>query len=276
MNWRDIMKNLQLVKSENFGTVQCDFWQDEEGNVLMTREQIGRALGYSEPRKAIQKIHERNKDRLDKFSVVTKLTTTDGKSYETYLYTPKGIYEICRFSRQPKADIFMDWVWDVVESIRRHGAYMTPEKIEEVLMNPDTIIQLATALKEEQQRRLQAERQIEEQKPKVLFAEAWEVSEQSILVGEMAKLLVRNGLGDMGQNRFFKWLRANGYLHKTGEQYNLPTQKSIELGIIEVKTRTITNTNGSVMVTKTPKITVKGQMYFLDKFKEIMNTEKVV
>lgn len=79
-------QNLQLIKSENFGTIQCDFWQDEEGNILMTREQIGRALGYSEPRKAIQKIHERNKDRLDKFSVVTKLTTTDGKAYETYLY----------------------------------------------------------------------------------------------------------------------------------------------------------------------------------------------
>lgn len=270
------MSDLQLIKSENFGTVKCDFWQDDKGDILMTREQIGRALEYSDPQKAIDNIHSRNKDRLDKFSVTLKLRATDGKMYYTKLYTAKGIYEICRFSRQPKADKFIDWVWDVVESIRKHGAYMTPEKIEEVLMNPDTIIQLATALKEEQQRRLQAEKQIEEQKPKVLFAEAWEVSEQSILVGEMAKLLVRNGLGDMGQNRFFKWLRANGYLHKTGEQYNLPTQKSIELGIIEVKTRTITNTNGSVMVTKTPKITVKGQMYFLDKFKEIMNTEKVV
>lgn len=261
-------QNLQLIKTENFGTIQCDFWRDENGDILMTREQIGRALGYADPHRAIYKIHERNRDRLDKFSVVSKLTTTDGKAYETYLYTAKGVYEICRFSRQPKADIFMDWVWDVVESIRKHGAYMTPEKIEEVLMNPDTIIQLATALKEEQQRRLQAERQIEEQKPKVLFAEAWEVSEHSILVGEMAKLLARNGFENMGQNRLFKWLRANGYLHKSGQQYNLPTQKSIELGIIEVKTRTITNPDGSVRVTKTPKVTVKGQIYFLEKFKE--------
>ena len=262
------MKNLQLIKSKNFGTVQCDFWRDNQGNILMTREQIGRSLEYAYPSESIAKIHERNKDRLNKFSGLVKLTTPTGGTQETYVYTTKGIYEICRFSRQPKADMFMDWVWDVVESIRRHGAYMTPQKIEEVLMNPDTIIELATRLKEEQQKRLAAERQIEEQKPKVLFAEAWEVSEHSILVGEMAKLLVRNGLQDMGQNRFFKWLRDNGYLHKNGEQYNLPTQKSIELELFEVKTRTITNTNGSVMVTKTPKITVKGQMYFLNKFKE--------
>lgn len=145
---------------------------------------------------------------------------------------------------------------------------MTPEKIEEALLNPDTLIKLATNLKEEQEKRLKAERQIEEMKPKVLFAEAWEVSQKSILVGEMAKLLARNGLEDMGQNRFFKWLRSNGYLHKSGEQYNLPTQRSVGLEIMEVKTTTIANTDGSVRVTKTTKITVKGQMYFLNKFKE--------
>ena len=120
-----------------------------------------------------------------------------------------------------------------------------------------------------------AEKQIEEQKPKVLFAEAWEVSEHSILVGEMAKLLAKNGLKNMGQNRLFKWLRANGYLHKSGQQYNLPTQKSIELGIIEVKTRTIANPDGSIRVTKTPKVTVKGQIYFLEKFKEKLEIEEV-
>lgn len=84
----------------------------------------------------------------------------------------------------------------------------------------------------------------------------------------MAKLLVRNGLENMGQNRFFKWLRDSGYLHKNGEQYNLPTQRSIELEIMEVKTTTINNADGSVRVTKTPKITVKGQMYFINKFKD--------
>ncbi len=122
------MSNLTLIKSENFGKVKCDFWQDENGTVLMTREQIGIALEYVEPRIAIFKIHERHKNRLDKFSVVTNLTTTDGKAYETYLYTSKGVMEICRWSQQPKADSFMDWVWDVVESIRKTGFYSAQPK----------------------------------------------------------------------------------------------------------------------------------------------------
>lgn len=84
------MRNLQLIKSESFGTVKCDFWQDDQENILMTREQIGRALEYSNPHIAIYKIHERNKDRLDKFSAVTKLTTTDGKAYETYITDWRG------------------------------------------------------------------------------------------------------------------------------------------------------------------------------------------
>lgn len=263
------MSNLKLVKSDNFGKVKCDFWRDENGDILMTREQIGRALGYADPHRAIYKIHERNRDRLDKFSVVSKLTTTDGKAYETYLYTAKGVYEICRFSRQPKADIFMDWVWDVVESIRKHGAYMTPEKIEEVLLNPDTIIQLATTLKEEQQKRIQAERQLEEQKPKVIFADAVSTSRTSILVGELAKIMRQNGI-DTGQNRLFQWLRDNGYLIKRkGTDYNMPTQYSMDLGLFEVKETVITHADGHTSISKTPKVTGKGQIYFINKFKEI-------
>jgi len=271
LNRRDNISNLKLVKSDSFGKVKCDFWRDENGDILMTREQIGRALGYADPHRAIYKIHERNRDRLDKFSVVAKLTTTDGKAYETYLYTAKGVYEICRFSRQPKADIFMDWVWDVVESIRKHGAYMTPEKIEEVLLNPDTIIQLATTLKEEQQKRIQAERQLEEQKPKVIFADAVSTSRTSILVGELAKIMRQNGI-DTGQNRLFQWLRDNGYLIKRkGTDYNMPTQYSMDLGLFEVKETVITHADGHTSISKTPKVTGKGQIYFINKFKEIQN-----
>ena len=152
------MNDLALVKSADFGPVECDFWKDGSGNILMTREQIGRALEYSEPRIAIHKLHERNKNRLDRFSVVTNLTTTDGKAYETYLYTTKGVYEICRFSRQPKADKFMDWVWTVVEDIRRHGLYATTDVVNQILADPDFGIQLLTSYKEERDRRLQAER----------------------------------------------------------------------------------------------------------------------
>lgn len=270
------MNDLQLVKSEKFGAVKCDFYSDKDNKeICMTREQIGRALGYSDPHRAIYKIHERNKDRLDKFSVVTKLTTTDGKAYETYLYTAKGVYEICRFSRQPKADAFMDWVWDVVDSIRKHGAYMTPAVIEKTLSDPDFIIQLATKLKEERQARIEAEKKIALDKPKVIFADAVTASKTSILVGELAKLLRQNGI-DMGQNRLFKWLRNNGYLIKRkGTDYNMPTQYSMELGLFEIKETTITHADGHISISKTPKVTGKGQLYFINKFKEEFKAKEV-
>lgn len=247
------MKNLQLVKSENFGTVQCDFWQDEEGNVLMTREQIGRALGYSEPRKAIQKIHERNKDRLDKFSVVTKLTTTDGKSYETYLYTTKGIYEICRFSRQPKADKFIDWVWDVVETIRKHEIYMTPNKIEEVLLNPDLIIKLALQLKEEQQKRLEAER----------LTNQIAASENSILVRELAKVASKKGIV-IGEKRLWNKLREWGMIFKNSTE---PKQEYVDRGYFEV-VEGVTETSKGTFTYRTTKVTGKGQIYIIKRLIE--------
>ncbi len=256
---------MEIVKSSNFGSIMCDFYR-HNNDIFMTREQIGYALNYSDPIRAISKIHARNQERLDQFSVVTKLTTTDGKRYATTIYNQKGIFEICRWSRQDKANEFMDWVWDVIESIRKHGAYMTPEKIEEVLLNPDTIIQLATNLKEEQQKRLEAERTIRQQKPKVLFADAVETSESSVLVGELSKILRQNGI-DIGQNRLFAWLRENGYLiRKKGESFNLPTQRSMDLGLFEIKKRTINNPDGSIRTTRTPKVTGKGQIYFVNKF----------
>ena len=108
---------MKLIKSEKFGTVTCDIWKDKE-NILFTRKQIGEALEYSDPQKAIDKIHSKNKDRLDKFSVTTKVVGTDGKKYDTCLYTQKGIYEICRWSKQQKANEFMDWAWDQIDNIR--------------------------------------------------------------------------------------------------------------------------------------------------------------
>lgn len=111
--------NLTLAKTELFNSAQCDFWRNENNEVYMTREQIGAALEYSEPRKAIHKIHERNQERLDKFSVVTKLTTTDKKSYDTIIYNERGIYEIIRFSKQPKANAFYDFVYDLLGSLRK-------------------------------------------------------------------------------------------------------------------------------------------------------------
>lgn len=115
--------NLQLVKTENFNDITCDFYSADD-QLWMSRQQIGLALEYKDPRVAIAKIHDANKERLDRDSVVTKLETTDGKSYSSYIYNERGIYEICRRSRQPKADAFMDWVWDVIGAYR-HGNLRT-------------------------------------------------------------------------------------------------------------------------------------------------------
>lgn len=177
-----------------------------------------------------------------------------------------GFYTLVLKSRKPQAKPFQKWVTgEVLPSIRKHGGYLTPQKIEEVLTDPDTIIQLATTLKEEQARRkaLEAENQV--MQPKALFADAVAASHTSILVGELAKLLKQNGV-EIGQNRLFKWLRENGYLMKTGSSYNMPTQRSMERELFEVKETSITHSDGHITVQKTPKVTGKGQQYFINRF----------
>ncbi|MDW5298853.1 MAG: BRO family protein [Sedimentibacter sp.] len=136
------MDNLEIIKSENFGEIELDFYQNNDNELFMTREQIGSALEYKNPNDAIRLLHKRNKERLDKFSVSFKLNGTDGKLYNTTLYSYKGIYEICRLSRQPKADKFMDWVWDVVEEIRTKGYYgltNLQEEIKQIEINPENL-----------------------------------------------------------------------------------------------------------------------------------------
>ena len=142
---------------------------------------------------------------------------------------------------------------------------MTQETIEKALTDPDTIIQLATTLKEERAARRALEDKVEADKPKVLFVDAVAASRTSILVGDLAKILRQNGV-DIGQNRLFDWLRANGYLIKAGERRNMPTQRSMDQQLFEVKETTINNPDGSIRVTKTTKVTSKGQLFFINLF----------
>ena len=114
------MTNLKLITTETFGDLSCNFYRNMNDDILLTREQIGIALEYSDPDVALSKIHKKHKDRLDELSVVTKLESTDGKEYNTTLYSERGIMEICRWSRQPKANLFMDWVWDIIEKYRHN------------------------------------------------------------------------------------------------------------------------------------------------------------
>lgn len=154
----------------------------------------------------------------------------------------------------------------MLPAIRKTGGYLTPEKVEEALLNPDTIIKLATQLKQERQARLTAEQQVEEAKPKVIFADAVSASNTSILIGELSKILRGNGV-EIGQRRMFEWLRSHGYLIKRhGTEYNMPTQKAMELGLFEIREGSYVNGSGVNIITKTPKVTGKGQQYFINKF----------
>ena len=150
-------------------------------------------------------------------------------------------------------------------SIRKHGGYLTPEKAAEALTDPDTIIRLATNLKEERAKRQELETENRELAPKAVFADAVAASDNTMLVGELAKLLASNGI-NIGQNRLFAWLRGNGYLMKDGSWKNMPTQRSMDMGLFVVKETAITHADGHVTLSRTPKVTGKGQRYFVGRF----------
>ena len=154
---------------------------------------------------------------------------------------------------------------EVLPAIRKHGAYLTEQKVEEILTNPDTIIKLATQLKQEMEARKQAENLNEQNKPKVLFADSVSVADDAILIGALAKLIKQNGV-DIGQNRLFQKLRDMGYLIKNGQDKNMPTQRAMNMKLFRVKERTVGNPDGSVRTTRTTLVTGKGQIYFINLF----------
>lgn len=176
--------------------------------------------------------------------------------------TEDGLYEVLMQSRKPIAKAFKKEVKIILKTIRQNGMYAT----DKLLDNPDLAIQAFTKLKEEREKRKTLEIEKEQNRPKVIFAEAVETSKSSILIGDLAKLIKQNGV-DMGQKRLFTWLRENGYLIKRqGSDYNMPTQKAMELGLFEIKETAVTHSDGHITVNKTPKVTGKGQIYFINKF----------
>lgn len=177
-----------------------------------------------------------------------------------------NLYKVIFQSRKKEAEAFTDWVTsEVLPSIRKHGAYATAETIESIISNPENGIKLLQALKAEQDKNKALEVENTELKPKALFADAVASSKNSILIGELSKIIKANGY-DIGQRRLFSWMRERGYLMKSGEAYNQPTQRSMDLGLMEIKKSTINNPDGSIRTTTTTKITGKGQVYFVNKF----------
>ena len=189
-----------------------------------------------------------------------------GLSGQANIVNETGLYRIVLRSDKPEAKEFQRWVThDVLPSIRRHGAYMSEAVVERTLADPDYLIRLATQLKEDRAARFKAERQLEVQKPKVLFADAVSAAHTDILVGDLAKILKGNGV-DIGGTRLFAWMREHGYLMKAGSAKNMPTQRAMELGLFHVKETTVVHADGHTTINKTPKVTGKGQAYFISQF----------
>lgn len=223
---------------------------------------VATALGYGEG-KSLANAVANHVDVEDKG--VTKMMTPGGKQNVTII-NESGLYSLIMSSKLPQAKEFKRWVThEVLPSIRKHGAYLTDNALEEALTSPDFLIKLATQLKEEKQARLEAEKKIEEQKPKVIFADAVSASKSSILIGDLAKLIRQNGV-EVGQKRLFEWLRQNGWLMKSGNSKNMPTQRGMEMKLFEVKEGSYVDSNGVNVVTKTTKVTGKGQQYFVNVF----------
>lgn len=186
-----------------------------------------------------------------------------GLSGETNIITESGLYAVILRSDKPNAKEFRKWVTsEVLPAIRKNGAYLTDEKAYDITHNPQSLADLLLQAGEQLK---QKELIIKEMKPKALFADAVATADTSILVGDLAKLIKQNG-HDIGQKRLFEWLRNHDYLIKSGNSKNMPTQKSMELKLFEVKERTINNPDGSVRITKTTKVTGNGQQYFISKF----------
>jgi len=247
---------------------------NEDGNPELHLEDVARGLGFIQEKNGKAYIRwERLNSYLEEFGF-----PTDGESD----FIPENIfYKLCFKAESKMAIEFQDKVTDeILPSIRKHGAYLAPQKIEEILLNPDTIIKLATDLKAEREQRqvleIEVRRRdiaienrdaiIEEQIPAVRFADSVSTSKDSILVGEMAKILNQNGI-ETGEKRLYQWLRDNKFLiSRKGTDWNMPTQKSVEMDLFEIAVTSINHSNGETSLRKTSKVTGKGQRYFVDRF----------
>lgn len=246
------MNNLQIIRKEEFGEIQLF---ENNGKYEFEATGVAKVLGYSNPHDAI--LRHCQKDGVVKHEVIDNL----GRRQEKNFISEGNLYRLITHSKLPDATRFESWIFDdVLPSIRKNGGYIVGQET----LNEDELIQkaLMVATKKLQER----EKQLEEQKSKVLFANSVQASKTSILIGELAKMIKQNGR-DVGQNRLFEWLRENGYLiSRRGTDYNMPTQKSMELGLFEIKETSITHADGHVTISKTPKVTGRGQVYFVNKF----------
>lgn len=248
-----LLNELKIVEQRELLGKEFRVYGDFE-NPLFLAKDVAEWIEHSNSRMMLQAVDENEK------LCVNNPYALQGQQEQWFL-TEDGLYEVLMQSRKPIAKEFKREVKQILKTIRKHGLYAK----EELLDNPDIAIAAFKALKEEREARKALEAENKQMQPLALFAKSVSASDTSILIGDLAKLLKQNGY-DTGQKRLFEELRQRGFLMKSGSSKNLPTQKSMELGLFEVKESTINNPDGSVRVTKTTKITGKGQIYFVNKF----------
>lgn len=256
------MNELKIFENAEFGQVRTVTIDNEPWFV---GKDVAEALGYAKARNAIAS-HVSDEDKRD-----APIQGTPGGMQTMTMINESGLYALIFGSKLEAAKRFKHWVSsEVLPAIRKHGVYA----VDELLNDPDMAIKAFTALKEERERNKLLQADNARMKPKEIFADVVATSKQSILIGELAKLLKQNGY-DTGEKRLFTYLRDNGYLiRRKGTDYNAPTQRSMEMGLFEVKETAVTHSDGHTTINKTTKVTGKGQQYFINKF--LANSKKAV
>ena len=251
------MGDLKIFTNEEFGEIRTSVVNSEP---MFCLSDICKSLGLSQPSKV--------KERLNEKGVRTIPTLTSGGEQNLLYINEPNLYKVIFQSRKESAERFTEWVTsEVLPSIRKNGGYIAgQETLSDDELLSKALLVAHNKIAERDKIIEQKQARIEQMKPKAIFADAVATSRTSILIGDLAKLICQNGY-QIGQKRLFEWLRNNGYLCKRkGTQWNMPTQKSMELGLFEVKESVHVNSNGCNIVTRTPKATGKAQIYFVNKF----------
>lgn len=241
------MNELQTFQNDEFGQIRTI--ETEESEIWFVARDVCESLGFGNPRQAIS-------SHVDPDDKDVHILDTLGGRQETTVINESGLYSLILGSRLPNAKKFKRWVTsEVLPSIRKTGGYHLPQTYSEALR------ELAAQAEKNEKLRIENERM----RPKEIFADAVAASKTSILIGELAKLITQNGY-QIGQTRLFTWLREHGYLIKDGSSKNMPMQRYVQQGLFEIKESSVQNPDGSVRITKTTKVTGKGQQYFINKF----------
>ena len=247
------MANLQIFAFEGTDEIRTLLINDEP---YFVGKDIATTLDYKEPHKAIDR-HVDEEDRM-KHPI-----HSNGGFQDTWLINESGLYSLILKSKLPSAKKFKRWVTsEVLPTIRKHGAYLTDEKALDITTNPNSLADLLLQAGEQLK---QKDLIITEMQPKALFSDAVRGSKNSCLIKDLATILKQNGV-NIGQNRLFDWLRENGYLCTGGRRHNQPTQRSLDLAVMDVREHVRTNKEGELVTRFTPLITGKGQLYFVNKF----------